>query len=237
MTAPLFYVDHLPRHGRVTVTGDEARHATSVMRLRAGEPVLVGDGCGGLAGCAVESVGRREGVVAGIRTYRQVPAPRPIVVVQAVPKGERADLAVELLTEAGVSAVVPWLSQRAVPDWGDKREHKRQRWQRVARAAAKQSRRAWIPEVAEVREGLPDMQGAGLVLHEEAERRLFDLDPPPGPLTVVVGPEGGLTDDEVEGLVAVGAVPVRLGPEILRTSTAGAAACLWLRGLEMRMGA
>ncbi|MBK6762921.1 MAG: 16S rRNA (uracil(1498)-N(3))-methyltransferase [Micrococcales bacterium] len=237
MTAPLFYVDHLPRQGQVTVTGDEARHATVAMRLHVGEAVLVGDGRGGLADCVVGSVDRRQGLVAAVRTHRHVPAPRAIVVVQAVPKGERAELAVELLTECGVTAVVPWQSQRTVPDWGDKREVKRQRWQRVARAAAKQSRRAWIPEVAEVQKGLPVIQGAGLILHEDADERLYDLDPPPGPVTVVVGPEGGLDDDEVEGLVAAGAVPVRMGPEILRTSTAGAAACMWLRGLEMRLGA
>ncbi len=237
MTAPLFYVDDLPQQGQVAVTGDEARHATAAMRLHAGEPVLVGDGRGGMAECIVASVDRRQGLVAAVRSYRQVPAPRSLMVVQAIPKGERAELAVELLTEAGATALVPWLSQRTVPDWGDKQHAKRQRWQRVARAAAKQSRRAWIPEVLEVQQGPPVLQGAGLVLHEDADERLYDLDPPPGPLTVVVGPEGGLSGEEVEALAAVGAVPVRLGPEILRTSTAGAAACLWLRGLEMRLGA
>jgi len=235
MTAALFYVDAIPATGPVTVSGEEARHAVSVMRLAAGEEVLAGDGRGTLARCRVRVADRRAGLVLDAEELQHVPAARQLNVVQAVPKGERGDIAVELLTEAGASRIVPWLSRRTVADWRGKQEPKRRRWQRVARAAAKQSRRAWEPEVGELCTGTPTV-GAGFVLHESARDCLYDLDLPAGELTVVVGPEGGLTDDELGALTADGARLVRLGPEILRSSTAGAAACLWIRGLEMRVG-
>jgi 16S rRNA (uracil1498-N3)-methyltransferase len=226
VTAPLFYAD-LPTSGEVVLTGDEARHAAGSMRLRAGEPVLVCDGTGSVASCSVVSADRRC-VVARVASVEVLPAPRALSVVQAIPKGERGDLAVELLVETGVSRILPWQSARTVADWRGKEQAKVERWRRVAVAAAKQSRRAWLPEVTDLLTGVPE---ATFVLHEEAEVSLFEVEVPPGPVTVVVGPEGGLTDAEVAGM---GGLPVRLGCEILRTSTAGAAACVWLRGLDVR---
>ncbi len=223
MTAPLFYAEL--RSGEVVLTGDEARHAAGSMRLRAGEPILVCDGAGQVAACSVRSVDRRS-VVAQVESVRVVPEPREVTVVQAIPKGERGDLAVELLVETGASRIVPWKSARTVADWRGKEAAKVERWRRVALAAAKQSRRAWLPRVEQLLVGVPE---ATFVLHEDAEVTLFEVELPPGPLTVVVGPEGGLTDDEVAGM---GGLAVRLGPEILRTSTAGAAACVWIRGRE-----
>ena len=236
MTAPLFYVENLPDTGTVTLAGEAARHAVSAMRLSPGETVLVGDGHGSLAACTVLSSDRRAGLTAQVGAVEEVPAARRITVVQAIPKGERGDLCVELLTETGVSVIVPWASARAVADWRGKENGKVQRWRRVARAAAKQARRAYIPEVADPVTGIPESGPQCLVLHEDAPDSLFDIELPQGPMSVVVGPEGGLTEQEVTALAAQGAHPVRLGAEILRTSTAGAAACLWIRGLEKRMG-
>lgn len=235
MTAPLFYVDRVADSGSVVLHGDEARHLSSAMRIGAGESVLVGDGRGRLARCSVQRAARSE-IVLAIVDVTDVPPATPLTVVQAIPKGERGDLAVELLTEAGVSEIVPWQSARTVSDWRGKEQAKRQRWERVARAAAKQARRAWLPSIRERLTGLPQIAGTTLILHEEATDSLFGLDPASGPITVVVGPEGGLGDQEVAGLVAAGGIAVRMGPEILRTSTAGAAACVWIRGLEMRRG-
>lgn len=235
MTAPLFYVDEVDDSGSVVLRGDEARHLSSAMRITVGESVLVGDGRGRLARCVVHGVHRGE-IVLAIAGVDDLPPARALTVVQAVPKGERGDLAVELLTEAGVSEIVPWQSMRTVSDWRGKEQVKRQRWERVARAAAKQSRRAWLPTIGDHVTGLPHVAGTTLILHEEAAASLFELDLPTGPMTVVVGPEGGLADQEVAGLVNSGARAVRMGPEILRTSTAGAAACVWIRGLEMRVG-
>jgi 16S rRNA (uracil1498-N3)-methyltransferase len=235
MTAPLFYVEEIVTAGTMTVRGEEAKHAASAMRIGGGEVVLVGDGRGTLATCTVLTADRAQ-IHVRIDHVREVPAPRELTVVQAIPKGERGDLAVELLTEAGASGIVPWRSERTVSDWRGKEPAKRQRWERVARAAAKQSRRAWLPRIHDPVSGVPRVAGATLILHEGAADSLFALDLPSGPLSLVVGPEGGLTEQEVADLHAAGGRAVRMGPEIMRTSTAGAAACVWLRGLEMRLG-
>lgn len=231
MTAPLFYVDALPESRRVQLTGEDARHAAGSLRLRVGEPVLVGDGHGRTGQALVVAV-QPKAVEVEIAAVTRTPAPRAIRVVQALPKGDRADLVVELLTETGVSEIVPWQSTRSVPDWRGKEHAKVQRWQRVARAAAMQSRRTWLPQVLPL--NTLDHAGQVLVLHEETTDTLYDVDLASGPITVVVGPEGGLTDDEVAGLQDQGARIVGLGPTIMRTSTAGAAACVWIRGFEMR---
>lgn len=234
MTAPLFYADSVPAGGVLTISGAEAHHAGSAMRVIRGETVLVSDGRGALATCRVTGSGRGSPLVVEVLTVDQVEPGRPITVVQAIPKGERADLAVELLTEAGAAVIVPWASQRTVARWQGKDEAKAERWRRVARAACKQSRRAHLVTVRPLCTGIPEIPGPAFVLHADAEDCLYELDLPSGPLSVVVGPEGGLADEEVQALAAAGARPVRLGPEILRTSTAGAAACLWIKGLETR---
>lgn len=227
MTAPLFYA---PLGGdEVVLTGEDARHATGVMRLRLGETVLVCDGQGSVATCTVASTDRRS-MVLRVESQTAVPAAREVTVIQAIPKGERGDLAVELLVEAGATRIVPWASARTVADWRGKESAKVERWRRVATAAAKQSRRAHLPQIAPLLTVVPDV--ATFVLHEEADRTLFEADLPAGPITVVVGPEGGLDEAEV---AAIEGLPVRLGPEIMRTSTAGAAACVWIRGLDLRL--
>lgn len=226
MTAPLFYA---PCDGdEVVLTGDEARHAAGAMRLRAGEALMVCDGAGTVATCEVTAVDRRQ-VLARVESVKYVPRPRELTVIQAIPKGDRGDLAVELLTETGASTIVPWASARTVTDWSGKESAKVERWRRVATASAKQSRRAYLPHVASLLTVVPD--AASFVLHEDASDSLFEVDLPQGPITVVVGPEGGLDDDEV---AAIKGLAVRMGPEILRTSTAGAAACVWIRGLDAR---
>lgn len=227
MTAPLFYAP-LPDSGEVRLVGDDVRHAGSAMRLRPGETVLVCDGAGMVATCAVTAVDR-SALVARVEAVEFVEPLREVTVIQAIPKGDRGDLAVELLTETGASTIVPWASARTVTDWRGKESAKVERWRRVATAAAKQSRRAYLPHVASLLTVVPTT--ATFVLHEDAEDCLFDLDLPAGPLTIVVGPEGGLDDDEV---AAIDGRAVRLGPQILRTSTAGAATCVWIRGLDAR---
>lgn len=234
MTAPLFYVDAVTE--RLSITGEQARHAAGSLRLSVGEEVLVCDGRGTVGRSQVAQVIGRDELVLDVHDLTTLPVPRTVRVVQAIPKAERGELAVELLTETGADEIVPWASARTVADWRGKQDAKVQRWRRVALAAAKQSRRAFLPTVAELCTGLPEPIGSTLVLHEDADTSLFTMDLPQGPLTVVVGPEGGLTEDEVGGLVAGGAQAVRLGSEILRTSTAGAAACVWIRGYEKRTG-
>jgi len=224
VTAPLFLADDVG--GDVlTLAGDEGRHAATVRRIRPGERVDVGDGRGTVAGCVVAAVaGGTVTLDVVTRRTEEPPSPR-LVVVQALAKGDRAEDAVEAMTEVGVDVIVPWAAARSVVRWeGARGEKALHRWRATAREAAKQSRRAWVPEVtalattAEVARRARDAALA-VVLHEAATTPLPDP-PPGGDVVVVVGPEGGLTDDEVAAL----GTPYRLGPSVLRTSTAGVAA-------------
>lgn len=222
----------------VTVEGPEAHHAVAVRRLAVGEPVALTDGAGAMASCEVTETGKARLVVA-VRALEHLARPEPeLVVVQALPKGDRGELAVELLTEVGVARVVPWAASRSVAVWrGERAAKSLAKWRSTAREAAKQARRAWFPEVtamASTAEVAALVSGAelALVLHEEAVGSLAALDvPSSGSVVVVVGPEGGLAPDELAAFEAAGALPVRLGAEVLRTSTAGvvAAAALLAR--------
>ena len=229
--APLFLLEVLPDSGELVVDGAEGRHAVEVLRLAPGERVRVGDGQGTVAEGDVVSAGA-DGLRVAVRARLEVPAPSPeFVLVQALPKGDRGPLAVELATELGVDRIVPWTAARCVTRWRDDRIAKGvAKWRSAARAAAKQSRRPRVPEVTdpmttrEVCGMLADVDLA-VVLHEQARRPLSGLQiPREGAISVIVGPEGGLTDGELVAFRAAGAHAVRLGPEVLRTSTAGAAA-------------
>jgi 16S rRNA (uracil1498-N3)-methyltransferase len=211
--------------------GDEGHHAAVVRRLRRGEPIDLTDGAGHVAHCVVTDIGKR-GLSCEVQSRTDVPPPAPrVTVVQSLPKGDRGELAVELMTEVGVEVIVPWSAARCITHWkGERGTKSLLRWRSTAREAAKQSRRAWFPEVAEpaTTPAVTQLLGKAelaVVLHEAAADGLAELTPPPdGDIVLVVGPEGGLTDDEIDLFSAVGAIPVRLGPTVLRTSTAGAVA-------------
>jgi 16S rRNA (uracil1498-N3)-methyltransferase len=228
---PYFLVDRLPARGEFRLTGPEGRHAATVRRLRAGESLVLTDGSGGFAPATVAEVGRGELTVdVGPAERLEQPAVR-VTLVQAVPKGDRGELAVELATEAGVDALVPWAASRCVARWtADRAGHGVERWRAAAREAAKQSRRPFVPQVADLSgtqavAELIKRAAAALVLHEAASAPLQAAElPQHGDVVLIVGPEGGLTEEELTVFRAAGAVPVRLGPQVLRTSTAGAVA-------------
>jgi 16S rRNA (uracil1498-N3)-methyltransferase len=215
----------------VTVEGDEAHHAVAVRRLRVGESVVLTDGLGTSVTGEVASTGKRVFEVT-VASMAADPAPEPaFVAVQAIPKGDRGELAVEVLTEIGVAEIVPWAAARSVAVWkGERAAKSLSRWRSTAREAAKQARRSWFPTVFEMAStadvaGLIGAADLTVVLHEEASAPLALVSvPASGRIVVVVGPEGGLTDDEITGFTAAGAQTVRLGDEVLRTSTAGLAA-------------
>lgn len=214
------------------VDGDEGFHAANVRRIRAGERIDLSDGAGALAHCVVADVGKGR-LTARVLDRRLVPSPSPgVTVVQALPKSDRSELAIELATEAGADAFVAWQASRCVARWesADKADKGLRRWRAVARSAARQSRRPYIPEVSgpvSTTELVAGLSGgaAVLVLYESATQRLTDV-----PLAsadsvlLVVGPEGGITGDEVAALCDAGAAAVRLGATVLRTSTAAAVA-------------
>ena len=230
--APLFLVDELPAGDQVTVDGSEGRHAVDVLRLAAGERVRVSDGQGLLVEGTVLTA-ESSTLQVQVHARHDVPAPDPtFVLVQALPKGDHGPLAVDLATELGVDRIVPWSAARCVTRWREDRVDKGlAKWRATARAASKQARRPRVPEVTEpmstrqVCGMLGDDVDLALVLHEQARQSLLTVDVPrTGTIAVIVGPEGGLTDGEVVAFRAAGAHSVRLGPEVLRTSTAGAAA-------------
>jgi 16S rRNA (uracil1498-N3)-methyltransferase len=232
VTPPLFLAERADlERGSFALRGPEGRHAATVRRLSAGERADVTDGAGMIAECVVTGVA--SGVVEfEVLARHWVPAGEPkMVVVQAIPKGERGELAVEIMTEVGVDAVVAWDAERCVARWrGDRGSKALARWQATAREAAKQSRRAWIPDVTG-----PEATPAVVRRVEEASLAIL-LDPgaadalgslrlpDSGEIVVIVGPEGGVSPAEAGLLTAAGAVPARLGPTVLRTSSAGAVA-------------
>ena len=232
MSRALFYVDAVPEVGGLAVVdGDEGFHAATVRRIRPGEELDLSDGAGTLGHCVIEDAVKGR-LTARVLSVTDVPAAVPTVtVVQALPKSERSELAIELATEAGADAFVAWQSERCVARWDGaaKVEKGLRRWSAVARSAARQSRRPYVPSVSgpvSTAELVASI-GAGvtLVLHESAEVALRDvISESTEAVTLIVGPEGGITDGEVAALVAAGAIAVRLGPSVLRTSTAAAVA-------------
>jgi 16S rRNA (uracil1498-N3)-methyltransferase len=240
---PVFLAERLPAEGAETMlAGPEGRHAATVRRLRAGERLTLTNGCGELALCEVLETGQdRLRLRALRRTIEPAPALR-VTLAQALVKGWRGELAVELATEAGVDAVLPWQADRCVARWeaGPRGAKALSRWRQRAREAAKQSRRGWFPEVAEpvstpaLRQRAAAAAGC-LVLDESATDPLPSVPlPAAGELLVVVGPEGGITEAELATLTAAGGHPVRLGPGVLRSSSAGAVALGAIDALSQR---
>jgi 16S rRNA (uracil1498-N3)-methyltransferase len=231
-TLPVFLVEHLPAGDDAVLDGPEGRHAATVRRLRTGEALMLSDGHGGLARCAVRGV-QRDSVALAVAQRWTEPAPQPrVVLAQALIKGDRGELAVELATEAGVDEILPWRAERCVAKWedGPRGDKALARWRNTVREAAKQARRAWCPPVGTPMSTATLAERArrvdlALVLHESAAQRLTDIPlPTAGELMIVVGPEGGIADTELATLRAAGAIAVRLGPTVLRASTAAAVA-------------
>ncbi|MEY9930325.1 16S rRNA (uracil1498-N3)-methyltransferase [Catenulispora sp. GP43] len=233
-TAPVFFwqdAETTGRGARVRLDGPEGRHAALVRRLTAGERVDLAGGRGVVAECVV-AVAHKDWLELDVRDVVRTPAPEPrITVVQALPKGDRGETAVETMTEIGVDAVVPWAASRSIVQWkGERGEKALNKWRATAREAAKQSRRAWWPEVAalhstaEVAELLAGADQA-LVLHEDARTPLAGLEVARGgSVVLVIGPEGSISSRELAAFEAVGAQSCKMGPTVLRTSTAGTAA-------------
>lgn len=236
MSAPVFLHPDLPdvtAGDVIVVTGPEAHHALVVQRLRAGEFVEVVDGRGMRVSGVVDDTSSPDLRVRVIECSAEPAALPRIVVVQSIPKGDRGERAVELMTEVGVDAVIPWQAQNCVTRWsGERGEKAHAKWISTGRESAKQSRRSWSLVVeapcttAEVCERVRTARARGAavwLLHESADLRDPGV-PDSDEVWLIVGPEGGVSDHEVDALTAAGATPVRLGSTIFRTSTAGAVA-------------
>jgi 16S rRNA (uracil1498-N3)-methyltransferase len=209
--------------GIVTLRDTEAHHAARVLRVKPGDRISVADGTGAVYDAVVRHAGAE--VTAEVRCTRRAGTARPaIVLVQGIAKGDKVDTVVQKAVEVGVRRIVPVICERTIVRWDEqKREKAARRWREVARAAAKQCRSAWTTPVDDVRAGLDGIEAPAVALDPSASLRLRDALPadPPESLTLVVGPEGGLTAGELALVSSAGAVPATLGPRVLRTETAG----------------
>jgi 16S rRNA (uracil1498-N3)-methyltransferase len=222
---------------RVSIVGAEARHAVTVSRIRVGESLAIGNGVGlTVTGTVVEADAARLSILA--EQIRRSPGPTPaLVLVQALAKGGRDELAIQAATELGIDTVIPWSADRSVVRWQGERARKgSERWRSVVREASKQSLRAWVPSVGEpvTTNELARLAGSArmIVLDPAGEHRLTDLAlaGEERDLVLVVGPEGGISPAERAALTGTGAILVRLGEHVLRTSTAGPAAVAAVNG-------
>ncbi|MEJ5920178.1 MULTISPECIES: 16S rRNA (uracil(1498)-N(3))-methyltransferase [unclassified Corynebacterium] len=253
MTLPVFLIDftELPEVGAtVTIDGPEAKHI-GVRRLGIGELIGLTNGADGYLEAEIRSIagsGNSMTVACDVAVSSIAQRPGPhVTVVQALPKSDRAELAVDLMTEVGVDCIIPWSARNCVAKWvGNKQEKARQKWAHSAREAAKQARRAWIPPVLElhdthgvVKRAQECIAGGGMVavLHESASApfaefaaQARDCDE----VMFIVGPEGGVDPTEVEQFAEIGAHTLVLGPTVLRTALAGASAISALGPLTNR---
>ena len=231
-----FYLASALSEDAAELTGDEARHAVQVSRLRVGEQVVVGDGLGRVVDAQAVEVAKDRVALRVLATRREPRPVRRLVLVQALAKGGRDEAAIQAATELGVSAVVPWQAARSVTRWsGPKVVAGTARWATIVREAGKQSMRPWAAEVLPLA-STKDLEALAaestmLLLEPTADVSLLAVDlPADRDLVLVVGPEGGIAPEELDRLTAAGAAPVRLGPLVLRTSTAGPAALAALAG-------
>ena len=243
MTDPLFLLDDLadplPVIGaHVVLDGTEGRHAAVVRRIRPREMIMIADGRGrGIRGMVAE-VGPSSVAVEVAQHLAVSAESRHFVAVQALAKGDRSELAVEMMTEMGVSEIVPWQASRSIVRWSEERVARSlTKWRSTVREAAKQSRRLIVPQVSEpvsTRQLVERVSSADLavLLHEEADESIAEVDlPEAGTILIIIGPEGGITADELTELTRAGAQPVSISDGVLRTSTAGVVA---LAGLKLR---
>lgn len=222
----------------LTLSGDEGRHAVTVRRIRVGETIMIADGAGTAVRGPVIGVEKASLTMHVDEILTAPESDLRFVAVQALAKGDRAELAVEVLTELGVDQVVPWQASRSIVKWAPERaERHLAKWRSTAREATKQSRRLRVPVVtppastAELVARIPQTT-LTFVLHEEATTPLSRIDlPAEGEIMLIVGPEGGISPEELAAFEAAGARSVTISDGVLRTSTAGVVALAQLQAL------
>ena len=243
MTEPLFLLDDLTDPlptvgGHLMLGGDEGRHGAIVRRIRPGEMIMISNGRGlGVRGVVIEVRGSAL-VVEVIDHLSSLAETQRFVAAQALAKGDRSELAVQMLTEMGVAEIIPWQAARSIVRWSTERTARSlEKWRATAREATKQCRRLTVPQVSEPVSTRQLAQRAAsvelaLILHEDAKESIAEVDlPPAGTVLIIIGPEGGIAAEELEELSASGARPVSISDSVLRTSTAGVVA---LAGLKLR---
>lgn len=248
MSLPVFVSEDLSSGQEVAeLRGAEGRHAVTVKRIGVGERIEIVDARGTRAQVEVTEVSGKDRLRGRILSRHREPQPTPeVTVVQAIPKSPHAELAVDLLTQAGADRILAWQAERCVARWltpaqartaqgppvaSAKAEKALGKWQDRAREAAKQARRSWVPEIRGP-VGTPwlvewlgrcDSDTVICVLHEDARVTLADLHVAGvRRVVLIVGPEGGIGHEELAKLESAGARPATLGPLVARASAAGA---------------
>lgn len=226
---PLFFVSEISDSASLTVTGDEAHHAITVTRLSVGNQVMLSDGQGTWAQGAISVVDKKSfSVVVSERGTEEVSSPR-LSVVQALPKSDRVKEAIELMVEAGVDRIIPWAAARSISKWQSDAQIK---WQVTAQTATKQSRRKFIPEVLDIHSTIEIAAKVApgssvLVLHEEGSQKISSVDRDQllacQEIYLVIGPEGGISPEEIDRFTEAGTTVVRLGVPVLRSAHAAIA--------------
>ena len=220
----LFFVEDLPTTGSYEFSNEDAHHAIRVLRMQAGDEFMLSDGKGAWSQVKATEVSKKSITVQVIESGYQEPLATTITVVQALPKGDRAKEAIELLTEAGVDRIVPWAASRSIGKGSDK-------FATTAREASKQSRRFRVPEVtelattAQICEAIK-LSDLAIAFHESAQHKLSDQISSHNVqnLLIIIGPEGGLTDEELAAFETAGAKVALMGRPIVRSAHAGIAA-------------
>ena len=235
---PLFIVPEIAGEGSLEISGDEARHAISALRVKSGESVSITDGKGKRAEAVILEVSKKSLLVKISEIQKTQPAPVNLVVLQALTKGDRARETIELLTQAGVASILPWAAARSIGQW---KSDTKEKWEIWAHEATKQSRRNWIPTVSDLQSTKTAMElvrkfDLALMFHESATNKLSqvlkgkDLKS----VLIIIGPEGGLTEDESKAFQECGAIAVVMGDPVFRSAHAGAAALAAVQtGLEI----
>ena len=227
---PLFIVENIPDRGDLVIEGDEAHHAGSAARIKVGEKINVTNGQGRIAEVEVLDINKRNIGCRILEVRDETRAKVVLTVIQALTKGDRARETIELLTEGGVELIIPWQAARSIGQWKDDKDAQG-KWRTWAKEATKQSRRTWIPEIldlhttAQVKRRIQDSDLA-IVLHENGAEAFSEIvtSAPPREILLIVGPEGGISDDELASFVSSGARSIRLGKPVFRSAHAGVAA-------------
>ncbi len=227
----LFFVDDLPRKvgSSYEFDSDDAQHAIRVLRMSAGEVFMLSDGQGKWSKVKIFAVKKKSLEVEVVETGIQDPLEVSFTVVQALPKGDRLKESIELLTEGGVDTIIPWSAQRSI----GQAEKGVEKLQVTAREASKQSRRLFIPDVTEVANTskvveLIPQHDLVLVFHESAKSKVSEIVTrkyfESRSVMIIIGPEGGISDEELELFKSAGAKVALMGRPILRSAHAGLAA-------------
>lgn len=239
MTISRFYHPALPPHARlVELPPEAAHHAARVLRLQTGDAIVLFDGTGGEYPAIIGQIGKqRVTVEIGTWRERECESPLDITLVQAMSSGDKMDFTLQKAVELGIAAIQPVASERSVVRLSGERAEKRVRhWQQVVASACEQCGRNRVPQVAPILSlndwlGKPEKPGVRLTLAPDAPASLRELPRPNGPVTLLIGPEGGLTSSEIKAAASCGFAPVRLGPRVLRTETAALAALAAMQAL------